>query len=111
MVIPVAASLPGVMLADEDLKRVQHQLELLKAVARELPTTAARASATDLAGDRLKAEEGAGLRALRALLLAEDEDRMFGDLRKVSTESGEIVWVCPKHDERLRSSARQSKTE
>ena len=75
------------------MKEVVAQLPQIKVSAPTSPTV-----------DRLTAEEGAGLRALRALLLAEDRSRIFGDLRKVGTESGEIVWLCPRHEEVLRTS-------
>lgn len=93
VVVPVAASVPGVVLSEPDLKRVQHQLDLVKAVAAQLPDDLPAATGVD----GLRAEEGAGLRTLRALLLAHDEHRRFGDLRKVVTESGDVLWVCPEH--------------
>src|SRR6266567_188275 len=85
------------------LQKVQYQLELMKEVVAQLPQIKVSAP-TSPTVDRLTAEEGAGLRALRALLLAEDRSRIFGDLRKVGTESGEIVWLCPRHEEVLRTS-------
>lgn len=103
VVIPVAASLPGVVLSGEDLQRVKNQLELMKEIAAQLPQIKVSPSATRTTVDRLTPEEGAGLRALRALLLTEDKYRIFGDLRKVGTESGEIIWVCPRHEEMLRT--------
>lgn len=106
MVIPIAASIPGVVLTGADVQRVQYQLELLKEVAGQLPRTGIDVSVAGTTVDRLTAEEGAGLRALRALLLAEDKDRIFGDLRKVGTEAGEIVWVCPRHDAMRRTQLR-----
>jgi hypothetical protein len=106
VVTPVAASVPGLVLTDKDLKRVQNQLELIKAAASQLPTGTLSASAPDLTENRLTVGEGAGLRALRALLHFEDKERSFGDLRKVSTEAGDILWVCPKHEKELRSSPR-----
>lgn len=103
VVIPVAASLPGVVLSGEDLQRVKNQLELMKEIAAQLPRIKVSPSATSTTVDRLTPEEGAGLRALRTLLLTEDKYRIFGDLRKVGTESGEIIWVCPRHEEMLRT--------
>lgn len=97
IVIPIAANIPGVVVSGNDIQRVQHQLDLMKAVAGQLPRTDVPASTTSSAVDRLTAEEGAGLRALRSLLLTEDKDRIFGDLRKAATGSGEIIWVCPRH--------------
>jgi len=104
IVIPVAASIPGVVLNGNDFQRVQYQLELMKEVAGQLPQAEVPASITNSVVDRLTAEEGAGLRALRSLLLTEDKDRIFGDLRKSAMESGEIIWVCPRHEEILRIS-------
>jgi len=101
IVIPIAASLPGVVLSAEDFQRVQYQLELMKEVAAQLPRVRVSTLVTSTGIDRLTVEEGAGLRALRALLLAEDKNRIFGDLRKVGTNSGEIIWVCPIHQELL----------
>jgi CheY-like chemotaxis protein len=101
IVIPIAASIPGVVLNADDFQRVQNQLELMKEVAGQLPHAEAPASITSRAVDHLTAEQGAGLRTLRSLLLTEDKNRIFGDLRKVGTESGETVWVCPRHEKLL----------
>jgi CheY-like chemotaxis protein len=103
VVIPIAASLPGVVLSGQDFQRVQNQLELMKEVAAQLPQIKVCPSVTSTTVDRLTPEEGAGLRALRAMLLTEDKDRILGDLRKVGTEIGGIIWVCPKHEEMLRT--------
>jgi internalin A len=102
VVIPIAGSIPGVVLSSEDFQRVQYQIELMKEVVAQLPQIMVSTS-TSPAVDRLTAEEGAGLRALRALLLAEDKNRIFGDLRKAGTESGEIMWLCSRHEEALRT--------
>jgi CheY-like chemotaxis protein len=104
VVISIAASIPGAVLSGEDFQRVQNQLELMKEIAAQLPQFNVSLSVTSTTVDRLTPEEGAGLRALRSLLLIEDRGRIFGDLRKVGTESGEIIWVCPRHEEMLRTS-------
>ena len=79
----------------EDLQRVKNQLELMKEIAAQLPQIKVSPSATRTTVDRLTPEEGAGLRALRALSLTEDKYRIFGDLRKVGTESGGIHLGMP----------------
>lgn len=98
VVVPVVTAVPGVILPDDDLKRIRHQLDLLKAVAAQLPA----GLPAEGGASGVRAGEGAGLRALRGLLLGLDEARAFGDLRKVVTESGWILWVCPEHREMIR---------
>ena len=100
--VPVAASLPGIVLSGEDFQRVQYQLEFMKEIATQLPPVASAGLTAIAEVGRLSAEEGAGLRALRAVLLAEDNNRVFGDLRKRGTEDGDIIWVCPGHHRMLR---------
>jgi len=96
IVVPVAAAVPGVVLPESDLERVQHQLELVTAVAGQLPQEPLPPDVKVASGTGIRAEEGAGLRALRALLLELDEQRLFGDLRKVR-RGGAVLWVCPEH--------------
>jgi hypothetical protein len=96
IVVPVAAGVPGVVLPEGELERVQHQLALATAVAGQLPQESPAAGVEVTSGTGIQAEQGAGLRALRALLLELDSDRLFGDLRKV-VRGGVVLWVCPEH--------------
>ncbi|HEY83671.1 MAG TPA: hypothetical protein G4N96_00960 [Chloroflexi bacterium] len=42
---------------------------------------------------------GAGLRALRQLLDAEDPSQHWGGLKKVLTPEGHYLWLCEHHAE------------
>ena len=101
LLVPVAGDVPGVVLPEHQLRHISHQLELMKSLASSLPYDLGRSWSTpatiEAQSARLTAAEGAGLRALRALLFEQDRSRSFGDLRRVRTVSGDLLWVCPTH--------------
>ena len=43
--------------------------------------------------------EGASLRELKFLLKKLDPKEQWGGLRAAPTETGEVLWLCPKHYE------------
>jgi Leucine-rich repeat (LRR) protein len=94
---PVIGSIPGVVLPEHELKRVRHQIELMKALVQSLPQQLAADPGVSEGGSGLTAAEGAGLRALRELLMKEDPTRAFGGLNRRLTMSGDYVWICEKH--------------
>ena len=100
LVVPIAASVAGVVLTDEQLKHAQHELELMKTLVADLPDqkiedqreVIARESAS-----QLTPAEGQAARAIRVLLFEHDHRRAFGDLRRVQAPSSDFVWVCANH--------------
>ncbi|KAF9916954.1 hypothetical protein BX616_002325, partial [Lobosporangium transversale] len=55
--------------------------------------------------DDFEVLEGADLRQLSKLLQTKDEDKQFGNLYRITTETGHIRWVCVDH---YRSTYRES---
>ncbi len=100
LVIPIAASVAGVVLTDEQLRHAKHELELMTTVVAELPDQISEEQRQLTAGEsesQLTLAEGHGARALRVLLFEHDRMREFGDLRRVQAPSGEFLWVCDDH--------------
>ena len=99
-VVPVAASVAGMMLTEEQLKNAQHELELMKTLVADLPNQIAedqRQLVVREHGSQLTPAEGQALRAFRVLLFEHDHMRAFGDLRRVQGPSGDFLWVCVNH--------------
>ena len=100
LVVPVAASVAGVMLSPEQLKAAQQELDLMQTVVKELPSQALGGESdfddSDVAG-QLTHAEGQALRAVRVWLFGHDYKRAFGGLRRVVSPSGDFLWVCSQH--------------
>ena len=100
LVVPVAASVAGVALPDEQFKHAQHEIELMKTLVADLPDQQMEAKNEFIAfepGSQLTPAEGQAARAIRVLLFEHDPMREFGDLRRVQAPSGEFIWVCTSH--------------
>jgi internalin A len=95
-VVPISAAAYASTLSEQQLKDVRADLDLMKTIADKLPEASlvTRAVETKAA---MTAAEGAGLRALRVLLAKLDESEEFGGMRRVFSNSGDILWVCPEH--------------
>jgi len=92
--IPLSSAALGVLLREPQLKHLNRQLDLMKAVAEQvLPRGGKELSLPSGAGWGVAAD-GAALRALRALLVQLDPSMVFGDLRRVMTPAADYVWVC-----------------
>ncbi|MEJ3742635.1 hypothetical protein WEI85_04985 [Actinomycetes bacterium KLBMP 9797] len=99
LVVPVAAAVAGVVLPKPDLEGLSSRIELMKIIADKLPSdiaTRGRGAEPRTDGNMTTAE-GAALRAFRVLLFRHDPTRAFGDLRRVQSPSGDLLWVCPEH--------------
>jgi internalin A len=106
LVVPIAASVAGVVLTDEQLKYAKHELELMKTLVAVLPDRTAEDMHDFIAREGAEAAEaavqltpaqGQALCAIRILLFEKDNLRSFGDLRRVQSVSGEFLWVCVNH--------------
>jgi CheY-like chemotaxis protein len=95
--VPLAVGVPPVVLPESRVQPIEHQLALMERVVSQLPEGPAKTDAEVETGSKLRAEEGASLRAFRALLTEEDPERNYGDLRKVASDAGDVLWVCPEH--------------
>ncbi|RJQ79281.1 hypothetical protein D5S17_11215 [Pseudonocardiaceae bacterium YIM PH 21723] len=94
-VVPVAGAGYSTLLSEQQLKDVKADIDFTKVLAEKLPEFEVDPATSHKPG--MTRAEGGGLRALRALLFQLDTARRFGDLRRVHTPSGDLVWVCPEH--------------
>jgi hypothetical protein len=97
LVVPVATAGLGVGMSEQEMKSITDELTLMKTVVEKLPAPAADGPAHDDDQGGLTRAEGAGLRALRALLAEKDPASVFGGLRRRQTPGGDFVWICPEH--------------
>ncbi|MDP6588072.1 MAG: hypothetical protein QF449_15030 [Alphaproteobacteria bacterium] len=74
-----------------------NQIGYMADIAAALGDAAEASSREAPEASALNAAQGAGLRALRHLLLGIDKEQKFGGMRRVLTESGDWRWVCPEH--------------
>ncbi len=106
--IPIGSAALGAVLPERELKRVREELELMKALAERLPAHGHDGllpiervlPMLDPEDNPIQGIEGAGLRALRSVLVELDQAMLFGDLRRVVAPSGEYLWVCPRPEHR-----------
>ncbi|MGH2708155.1 MAG: COR domain-containing protein, partial [Actinomycetota bacterium] len=98
IVVPVAGAVGGVAWTEKDLKSIEDEIELMKTLVDQLPKQDAQEGTPLESTTGLESVQGAGLRALRALLLEQDPSRAFGGLERVQDRSsGDFLWVCPRH--------------
>jgi hypothetical protein len=97
LMLPIAGAVVGALPSDASYVNLREDIELTKAIVDALPGSA-KALDTDVgAVERLTHSEGAGLRALRALLFEQDPTHLFGGLRRRQTAAGDFVWICQAH--------------
>ncbi|MBQ0894653.1 hypothetical protein KBX37_16365 [Micromonospora sp. U56] len=97
-VVPIAAATYGATISPSELATAKADLDLTKTLAEKLPAPAIGGNELDAGEVRgLTRAEGAGLRALRQLLVKLDPAGRYGDLRRVRSSSGDLLWVCPEH--------------
>jgi internalin A len=90
--VPIAGAALGVALPEEEFKRIDKDLGLMKALVEQLPEMGLESlPSVDETGSRV---EVADLKALRALLVELDPLMRFGDLRRVLGPSGDYLWIC-----------------
>ncbi len=100
LVVPIATAVAGVEMTEDQFRRAEHQLELMKTLVEKLPDQLVEERQeleSRESPSQLTAAEGAALRALRVLLFEQDDRRAFGDLRRVQAPSGDFLWVCTTH--------------
>ena len=104
-ILRVAVPFTGGFIAALPVDQLEHakaELEAMKTLVEELPSEL-RQDQGITQGDlgaamgQLTEAEGAGLRALRAILLGHDKLRFFGGMRRVQVASGDFLWICPDH--------------
>ncbi|GIJ12351.1 COR domain-containing protein [Micromonospora andamanensis] len=98
LAVPIVGAVAGVTLSKQAVDDIAKRVELMKVLAEKLPAAVERQERfEELPKNELTKPEGQALRGLRSLLFKYDENRSFGDLRRVQAPSGELLWVCPDH--------------
>jgi len=99
LIVPLAGAVAIAALPTAQQASAQTHLEIMKDIVADLPTTRERRLEDSLAGStgQLTAAQGAGLRAIRAIIFKRDPLRAFGGLRRVQAPAGELLWVCDRH--------------
>lgn len=98
-VVPVAASVAGLVLTPTQLQQASSELQLMTTLASELPTLTP-GEPSDLpeqVASPLTPAQGAAMREIRTVIFQYDTGRAFGDLRRVLTAAGDYLWICPDH--------------
>lgn len=98
LAVPIVGAVSGVALPRQAVDDLSKRIELMKVLAEKLPAEVERQERLgEMPKNELTKPEGQALRGLRSLLFKYDENRSFGDLRRVQAPSGELLWVCPRH--------------
>jgi hypothetical protein len=97
LVAPLAGAAAGLVLSEEQLKGVEHSIKFTETLVATLPEPRETKSHSAFDVNFGSSAEGAGLRALRTFLMAEDPVQSFGGLRRVPNPSGDFLWICPEH--------------
>jgi hypothetical protein len=97
LVVPLAGATVGVVLSEEQLKGVERSVKFTETLVEKLPEPAEGHEDPAFGVNFGSSAEGAGLRALRSFLMAEDPAHSFGDLRRFPNPSGDFLWICPQH--------------
>jgi hypothetical protein len=102
LVVPVAAAIDVAVLPGPQQAGAQARLDVMQALVADLPVDSLDQADREFA-DRdggpgtLSPAEGQALRAVRELVFEHDPLRAFGDMRRVQSPSGDLLWVCPAH--------------
>ena len=100
LVVPLAGSLAVASLPLMQTETAAADLEVMKIIVDDLPQESVTELAdfdSDQATGKMTAAEGAGLRALRAVVFKHDPSRQFGGLRRIQSAAGDFLWICPDH--------------
>lgn len=78
----------------DEAERVARAIDLMNTIGDSmLPKT----EITDRTDENLVTGGGASLRAMRELLFELDPARSFAQLRRILTDAGDYLWICPEH--------------
>jgi hypothetical protein len=102
LIVPVAAAIDVASLPSTQRDNPQARLDVMQAIVDDLPVdalvTADREfSDRDGGSGKLTQAEGQALRAIREIVFEKDPLHAFGDMRRVQSPAGDLLWVCPVH--------------
>jgi hypothetical protein len=102
LIVPVAAAIDLASRPAATRDDVSARLDVMQSIVDALPVTfwdatfGAFADSNTDAG-QLSHSEGQALRAVRKVLFEADPAHAFGDMRRVQSPAGDVLWVCPRH--------------
>jgi GTPase SAR1 family protein len=99
LIVPLAGAVATAAVPAVQRTSAQNELKIMTTLVSDLPATVGQHDERDLAkfSGQLTAAQGEALRALRAVIFEHDHSRSFGDLRRVQTPAGDLLWVCRDH--------------
>jgi internalin A len=102
LAVPVAAAIDIAALPSAKRDDAQARLDVMQAIVDDLPVDALELDTREFAdrdggASRLTPAEGQALRAMRQIIFENDPVHAFGDLRRVQSPAGDLLWVCPDH--------------
>jgi internalin A len=102
LVVPVAAALDVAALQSARRDDVEARLDVMKAIVDKLPDITPDLNDREFtksrqAPQRLTRAEGQAMRAVRHIIFEKDPSHAFGDMRRVQSPSGDLLWVCADH--------------
>jgi internalin A len=103
LAVPVAAAIEVASLPAALRENAQTRLEVMKAIVDDIPDElfsdvgAAYLPESRVRPAGLTRAEGRALRAVRQAILEKDPAHGFGDMRRVQSPAGDLLWVCPAH--------------
>ena len=95
----MAALVPGanLLLHPEAFQPIQHQLDTMSKISGTMRGELNSPQSPAALSNVLNPAEGAALRGLQQLLNELDPSQQWGNLRRVTNQSRDILWVCPQH--------------
>jgi internalin A len=102
LVVPVATAIDVAALPSAQQADAQARLAVMQAIVTDLPIGTPELGEREFAdrdngGVKLTPAEGQALRAVRQIVFENDPLRAFGDMRRVQSPAGDLLWVCPVH--------------
>ena len=101
LVVPVAAALDIAALPTARRDDAKARLDVMKSIVDDLPDIPPDLNDREWEGyrqaTRLTQAEGQALRAVRRIIFEKDPDHAFGDMRRVQSPAGDLLWVCADH--------------
>jgi hypothetical protein len=99
LIVPLAGAVATAAVPAVQRTSAQNDLKIMTTLIGDLPAIASQHDGKDLDkfSGQLTPAQGEALRALRAVIFEHDRLRAFGDLRRVQTPAGDLLWVCRDH--------------
>jgi hypothetical protein len=99
--VPLAGKSLEVVLSEVDVKNWEHTISLLEEITQDIPKLPTFESIDrGITSPALRGEQemvGPALRVLQSYLETVDRQKFWGDLHRMLTPDGHILWLCASH--------------